>query len=62
VHLYTGHDDIVHAVAGLLLIHTKSGDPRQVRLRSGKTLEVTLPANHSLLLDATTGEDLLARQ
>ena len=60
-HLYTGHDDIVHAGAGLLLIHTKSGGPRQVRLRSGKTLEVTLPANHSLLLDATTGEDLLAR-
>ena len=58
-HLYTGRDDIVHAGGGLVLIHTKSGGPRQIRLRTGQTLDVTLPANHSLLLDAETGEDLL---
>jgi hypothetical protein len=58
-HAYTDHDDIVHAGGGLLLIHTKTGGPREIRLRNGKAIQTTLPANHSLLLDAETGEKLL---
>jgi hypothetical protein len=58
-HLYTDTDDVIHAGAGLLLIHTKQGGPRTIRLRNGKVIETTLPPNHSLLLDANTGLSLL---
>jgi len=58
-HLYTDHDDVVHAGGGLLLIHTKQGGARNIRLRNGKVIQTTLPANHSLLLDASTGQTLL---
>ena len=59
-HLYTGQDDIIHTGGGLLLIHTKVGGFRQIRLRNGKTIDKVLPPNHSLLLDAATGEDIMA--
>ena len=58
-HLYTDHDDIIHTGGGLLLLHTKTGGPRLIRLRNGKTIQTTLPPNHSLLLNAETGEKLL---
>lgn len=59
VHLYTDTDDVIHAGGGLLLVHTKSGGDRSIALRSGRRIEIKLPAKHSLLLDATTGEPLL---
>ncbi|BDC51696.1 hypothetical protein F183_A40110 [Bryobacterales bacterium F-183] len=59
-HLYTDREgDVVHAGGGLVLIHTKDGGPRRLKFRSGRQVEVTLPAKSSWIFDAVSGERLL---
>jgi hypothetical protein len=58
-HLYTDTGDIVHAGAGLVLIHTVRGGARILRFRSGRSLEVELAPKSSWIFDAATGERLL---
>jgi hypothetical protein len=58
-HLYIDAGEILHAGAGLVLIHSKDGGPRQLTLRSGKTVPLNLPPKSSWLFDAATGERLL---
>jgi len=59
-HIYVDDEDtVVHAGAGLVLLHTKGGGPRRVTLRNGRSLIVDLPPKSSWLFDANTGERLL---
>ncbi len=59
-HLYTeAVGDIIHAGGGLVLIHSKDGGKRTMQFRSGKRVDLTLPAKSSWIFDATTGERLL---
>lgn len=58
-HLYTAAGDIVYAGGGIVLIHTKAGGARQIRLRSGRTLELTLAERSTVLVDAESGARLL---
>lgn len=57
-HLYTDAGDIVHAGGGLVLIHSKAGGSRQIRLRSGRAVEAVFPPNSSLIFDADSGARL----
>lgn len=59
-HLYTDEEgDIIHAGAGLVLIHSKDGGARKLRFRSGRSVDLTLPAKSSWIFDAATGDRLL---
>jgi hypothetical protein len=59
-HLYTDSEGpVIHAGAGLVLIHSKEGGPCTIRFRSGREMAVTLPSKSSWLFDAATGERLL---
>ena len=58
-HLYLDQGEIIHAGGGLILIHTKAGGRRRLTIRTGKTIELDLPAKSSWLFDAATGERLL---
>lgn len=59
-HLYVDGGDIVHAGGGIVLIHSKDGGQRTIRMRSGRGGPMTLPPKSSLLFDAETGEHLLS--
>ncbi len=58
-HLYIDGGEILHAGAGLLLIHTKAGGSRHLTLPGGKVLDLQLPPKASWLFDLKTGERLL---
>jgi hypothetical protein len=59
VHCYTNAGDVVHAGGGLVLVHSKEGGARKIKLRSGKVLDVTLAPKSSWVWDAATGELVL---
>lgn len=59
VHFYTQAGDVVHAGAGLVLIHTNKGGSRTIRLRGGKQVEISLAPIDSVPLDGETGERLV---
>ena len=58
-HLYVDTGDVVHAGAGLVLVHTKEGGARRVRFRGGAAKDVVLPPKSSWVFDAETGERVL---
>ena len=59
-HLYTDAEgDIIHAAGGLILIRSKDGATRTMRLKTGKQLELTLLPGSSWIFDSATGERLL---
>jgi len=58
-HVCIEADDIIHAGAGLLLVHTKDGGEKTIRLRSGKTVRSMMPPKHSIMLDAATGAEVV---
>lgn len=58
-HMYVPPGDVVHAGGGILCLHSPNGGPRQVMLRSGKQLNLTLPSRSTSLYDAASGEPLL---
>jgi hypothetical protein len=58
-HLYAPAGDIVHAGGGLVLVHSKTGGPRDIQFPSGRSSTLTMSANSSALFDAETGERLL---
>ena len=43
----------------IVVIHTKSSGQRRVRLRSGRLVNLYLPANSPVLLDSETGRLLI---
>ncbi len=58
-HPYVDGGEIIHAGAGLVLIHTKDGGNRRVTFRGGMAHDLKLPPKASWLFDSTTGERLL---
>ncbi|GAB4025922.1 hypothetical protein [Spirosoma gilvum] len=58
-HIYNERDDFTYANSGLLLLHTKDGGTRTLRLKNGKFVTVPLTQGSTLLLDAQTGETIL---
>ena len=58
-HLYVDGGDIIHAGAGLVLVHTKDGGTRRISFRGGQSREVQLPPKSSWLFDAASGQRLL---
>jgi hypothetical protein len=58
-HLYTGPGAVVYAGMGTVVVHTKEGGRRTVRLRNGRAIELDLAPNSTILLDADTGAILL---
>ena len=61
-HRYTTEaTDVMYAGNGIVLLHSVTGGDRTVTLRNGTTVDLFLPsAPTTLLLDAETGESLLA--
>ncbi|HEX8530753.1 MAG TPA: hypothetical protein VF646_12055 [Cytophagales bacterium] len=58
-HVYNEHNDFTYAHSGLLLLHTKDGGNRTLRLRNGQTVDLSLEKGATLLLDGQTGKVLL---
>ena len=58
-HIYDEDSDAVVAGSGLVMIHTKDGGKRTIRLRNGKVVTLFLNPLQTLLLDAETGEVVL---
>ncbi len=58
-HVYNDANDFTYANSGLLLIHTKTGGPRTLHLKNGKTISLEPPPFSTWLLDAETGDILL---
>ncbi|MDX2268628.1 MAG: hypothetical protein NW208_11020 [Bryobacter sp.] len=57
-HVYFESNDVLHAGGGLLLLHSKEGGKKELRLRNGRVLALTMPARSSWIFDAVTGERL----
>lgn len=58
-HIYTSSSDIVYAGDGLLGIHSKEGGERNIKLKSGKKITLTLPVGScTTILDSETGQVL----
>jgi hypothetical protein len=58
-HVYNEQNDFTYAHSGLLLLHTKDGGNRALRLRNGQTVNLSLKKGTTLLLDGQTGKVLL---
>ncbi|MEO8764013.1 MAG: beta-galactosidase [Ginsengibacter sp.] len=58
-HIYDTDEDIFYSGHGVLSIHTLKGGKRNIQLKNGTTLQVSLPANATVLLDSETGKLLL---
>jgi hypothetical protein len=58
-HVYNDQNDFTYASGNLLLLHASEGGKRQIRLRGGRELSLTLPPASTYLLDSQTGEVLM---
>lgn len=59
-HMYLPPGDVIHAGGGIVCLHTATGGERDLLLRNGKRLRITLPPRSTQLYDAQTGAVLLA--
>lgn len=60
-HIYTDSGDVVYENSGLLMLHTGKAGAHNVLLRNGKTVTFQTTGAATFLLDAETGEQVLAR-
>lgn len=58
-HIYNTSNDFTYANNGLILLHTKDGGQRTLRLLNGQILEFQIPAYSTWLFDAQTGRRIL---
>lgn len=59
-HVYAESDAIFYGGGGILVLHSKTGGPHSVRLKSGQQIDLHLPDGPAtVLIDSTTGELLL---
>jgi hypothetical protein len=59
-HVYLPPGDVIHAGGGIICLHTVTGGERDLILRNGKHVRVTLPPRSTRLYDAEAGAVLLA--
>lgn len=58
-HRYTDADDVVYAGSGIVVLHTKTGGSRTLRLRGGQVVRLDLPEGPATaVIDATSGDRL----
>ena len=58
-HIYNRDGDVIYTGSGILAIHTATGGDRDITLRNGKKLRVTLRARSTTLFDSEDGRLLL---
>ena len=58
-HVYNEANDFTYVNTGLMMIHTKDGGKRDIKLKNGKTFGLDLPPKSTTVLDAVTGEIVL---
>lgn len=58
-HIYNEADDSTLCGAGLIVVHTKDGGKRTINLLNGKKVSLDMPAMHTTVIDANTGEIVL---
>ncbi len=56
VHIYDDGQDVLYGGNGVLSVHTAQGGQRTIYLKNGKNIEVNLPQNSTIVLNALTGE------
>lgn len=55
-HLYNESGDIFYSGSAVLSVHTKSGGHREIKLKNGETLKLTVQPNSTALIDLTTNK------
>lgn len=58
-HIYNEQNDFTYANSGLILLHTKDGGKRTIRLKNGKSVNFLPKIGTTLLIDAQSGEIVL---
>ena len=58
-HIYNEQNDFTYSNSGLLMVHTRDGGKRNIRLMSGKQIELNMPPFSTWLLDSSDGRILL---
>jgi len=58
-HIYSSAGDTMFAGSGVIVLQTKNGGARTLRLRSGKQVEFGMAANSTSVMDAETGYAVL---
>ncbi|QHT67306.1 hypothetical protein GXP67_12005 [Rhodocytophaga rosea] len=58
-HIYNEQNDFTYAHSGLILLHTKEGGERTIKLKNGKLVTLHLEKGVTILLDGLTGEVVL---
>jgi hypothetical protein len=59
VHIYSEEEDVILCGGGVLTVHTLEGGKRNIKLKSGKIVEIKLPSKSTTLFDSETGEVLI---
>ncbi len=55
-HIYNEQNDFTYANSGLIMLHTKDGGKRIIRLKNGKSVDFQPKIGTTLLIDAQSGE------
>jgi hypothetical protein len=58
-HIYGDGKDVFHEGGGLLMMHTKTGGSKKIRLQNGNEIDLNLKPETTIYLDSDTGEILL---
>ncbi len=58
-HMYVPPGDVIHAGGGIICIHSATGGNRDVLLKNGKRLRVSLPPRSTAIYDAESGAVLM---
>ncbi|MEO5583080.1 MAG: hypothetical protein ABIR66_10325 [Saprospiraceae bacterium] len=58
-HIYNEQNDFTYSNSGLLMLHTKDGGKRKIRLKNNKVIEIDLIKGSTLVMDNTSGEIIL---
>lgn len=57
--IYDKDSDIFYSGRGVLSVHTLKGGERNIQLKNGKNIQLSLPANSTTLINSETGKVLL---
>lgn len=58
-HIYGDGNDVFHEGSGLLMVHTKTGGSKNILLRNGKKVSLSMEPESTIYLDSTTGDVVL---
>jgi hypothetical protein len=58
-HIYGEGNDVFHQGGGLLMIHTKTGGPKNIVLKNGKKVSLNMEPETTVYLGCVTGNVVL---